>query len=125
MLRKCQGELLKSDHVLAYVSFLPHDIFTGGIPHAGSRQVLVLERTQPRKTVMVKLVRTTGRIQVMCLMARALGCTVEGPMVSDAARRVRVKPLYTPQTQQMPPRPPDSVPLLCRQLAPISWRPLR
>ena len=41
MLRKCQGELLKSDHVLAYVSFLPHDVFTGGIPHAGSRQVLV------------------------------------------------------------------------------------
>ena len=37
MLRKCQGELLKSDHDLAYVSFLPHDLVMGGIPHTGSR----------------------------------------------------------------------------------------
>ena len=35
MLRNCQGELPKSDHLLAYVSFLPHDLVTGGIPHAG------------------------------------------------------------------------------------------
>ena len=37
MLRKRQGELLKSDHDLTYVSFLPHDLVTGGIPHTGSR----------------------------------------------------------------------------------------
>ena len=103
MLRKCQGELLKSDHVLAYVSFLPHDVFTGGIPHAGSRQVLVLERTQPRKTVMIKLVRSMGRIQVMCLMAVAVGRTVGGPVVGDAASRIRVRPLSRPQTRQMSP----------------------
>ena len=35
MLRKCQGELLKSDHDLVYVSFLPHDLVMGGIPHTG------------------------------------------------------------------------------------------
>ena len=73
---------------------------------------------------MVKLVRSAGRIQALDLMAVAMGCMVEGPMVGFVARRVRVKPLYTPQTQQMPPRPPDSVPLLCRQLVPITWRPL-
>ena len=73
---------------------------------------------------MMKLVRTTGRIQVMCLMAAAMGCRVEGPVVGDAARRIRVKPLSRPQTWQMPPCPPDSVPLMCRQLAPITWRPL-
>ena len=41
MLRKCQGELLKSDHDLAYVSFLPHDLVMGGILHEGSRQDLI------------------------------------------------------------------------------------
>ena len=35
MLRKCQGELLKSDHDFVYVSFLPHDLIMGVIPHAG------------------------------------------------------------------------------------------
>ena len=44
MLRKRQGELLKSDHDLTYVSFLPHDLVTGGIPHAGSRKTLMLGR---------------------------------------------------------------------------------
>ena len=34
------GGPLKSDHDLAYVSFLPHDLVTGGIPHAGSRHRL-------------------------------------------------------------------------------------
>ena len=34
------GGPLKSDHDLAYVSFLPHDLVTGGIPHTGSRQSL-------------------------------------------------------------------------------------
>ena len=87
-------------------------------------QYLLLERTQPRKTVMMKLVRTTGRIQGLDLMAVAVDCTVGGPVVGDAARRVRVKPLSRPQTRQMPPHPPDSEPLLCRQLAPITWRPL-
>ena len=33
------GGPLKSDHGLAYVSFLPHDLVTGGIPHTGFRQV--------------------------------------------------------------------------------------
>ena len=36
-----------------------------------------------------------------------MGCIVEGPVVSDAARRVRVKPLSRPQIQQMPAHPPD------------------
>ena len=44
-----------------------------------------------------------GRIQVVCLLAVAVGCTVGGPVVGDAARRMRVKPLSRPQTQQMPP----------------------
>ena len=74
--------------------------------------------------IMTKLVRTPVVIQLMWLLAGAVGCTVEGPVVSDAARRVRVKPLSRPQTRHMPPHPPDSVPLLCRQLAPITWRPL-
>ena len=73
---------------------------------------------------MMKLVRTMGRIQDLDLMAVAMDCTVGGPVVGDAARRVRVKPLSRPQTRQMPPHPPDSEPLLCRQLAPITWRPL-
>ena len=46
------------------------------------------------------------RIQALDLMAVAMGCKVEGPMVGDAARRIRVKPLSRPQTQQMPPQPP-------------------
>ena len=29
------GGPLKSDHDLTYVSFLPHDLVTGGIPHTG------------------------------------------------------------------------------------------
>ena len=41
-------------------------------------------------------------------MAGAVGCTVGGTVVGDAARRVRVKPLSRPQTWQMPPRSPDS-----------------
>ena len=73
--------------------------------------------------IMTKLVTSTGRIQVICLMAVAVDFTVWGPMVGDAAKRVRVKPLSRPQTWQMPPRSPDSVSLLCRQLAPITWRP--
>ena len=44
----------------------------------------------------------------MDLMAVAVGCTVEGPVVGDATRSVRVKPLSRPQTKLMPPRPPDS-----------------
>ena len=72
---------------------------------------------------MMKLVRTTGRIQVMCLMAAAMGCRVEGPVVGDAARRIRVKPLSRTQARQMLPHSPDSVSILCRQLAPITWRP--
>ena len=44
----------------------------------------------------------------MDLMAVAVGCKVEGPVVGDAARRVRVKPLSRPQTKLMPPCPPDS-----------------
>ena len=36
-----------------------------------------------------------------------MGCIVEGPVVGDAARRVRVKPLSRPQIQHMPARPPD------------------
>ena len=43
---------------------------------------------------MMKLVRTTGRIQVMCLMAVATELTVRGASVGDAVRYVRVKPLF-------------------------------
>ena len=57
---------------------------------------------------MMKLVRTTGRIQGLDLMGGAMGCTVGGPVVGDAARRVRVKPWSRPQARQMPPHPPDS-----------------
>ena len=42
MLRKCQGELLKSDHNLVYVSFLPHDFVTGRIPPDSSRHLPLL-----------------------------------------------------------------------------------
>ncbi|KAM7240632.1 hypothetical protein CapIbe_008538 [Capra ibex] len=49
-----------------------------------------------------------GRIQALDLMAVAVGCMVEGPMVGDAARRVRVKPLSRSQSKLMPPRPHDS-----------------
>ena len=55
---------------------------------------------------MIKLVRSMGRIQVMCLLAVAEDFTVGGPVVGDAARRIRVKPSSRPQTQQMPPQPP-------------------
>ena len=37
MLRKCQGENLRSDSTL-HIRTLPHDLVTGGIPHAGSWQ---------------------------------------------------------------------------------------
>ena len=40
-------------------------------------------------------------------MGGAVGCTVGGTVVGDAARRVRVKPLSRPQIQQMPAHPPD------------------
>ena len=73
---------------------------------------------------MTKMARTTRTILVMRLLAGSVGCTVVGTVVGDAEKRIRVKPLSRPQTQQMPPRPPDSVPLLCRQLVPITWRPL-
>ena len=36
MLRKFQGENLRSDSTL-HIRYLPHDLVTGGIPHAGSR----------------------------------------------------------------------------------------
>ena len=73
--------------------------------------------------IMMKTARTTRTILVMWLLAGAVGCTVVGTVVGGVARRVRVKPLSRPQTRQMPPRSPDSVSLLCRQLAPITWRP--
>ena len=66
------------------------------LPSEFCPQYLLLERTQPRKTVMMKLVRTTGRIQVMCLMAVAVELTVRGASVGDAVRKVRVKPLSRP-----------------------------
>ena len=66
--------------------------------------------------IMTKMARTPRAIQVMGLMAGAVGCsvggtvgcTVGGTVVGDAARRVRVKPLSRPQAWQMPPRSPDS-----------------
>ena len=73
--------------------------------------------------IMTKLVRTPVTIQMKGWLVGAMGCTVVGTVVGGAARRVRVKPLSRPQTRQMPPRSPDSVSLLCRQLAPITWRP--
>ena len=75
--------------------------------------------------VMMKTARTTKMISVMWLLVAAVGCTVVGTVVGGAARRVRVKPLSRPQTKLMPPHPPDSVPLLCRQFTHITWRPLR
>ena len=42
---------------------------------------------------MMKLVRSTWRIQVMCLMAVAVELTLRGAAVGDAIRKVRVKPL--------------------------------
>ena len=45
---------------------------------------------------MMKLVRSTGRIQVMCLMAVAVELTLRGAAVGDAVRKVRVKPLSRP-----------------------------
>ena len=41
-------------------------------------------------------------------MGGAVGCTVGGTVVGDAARRIRVKPLSRPQTKLMPLRPHDS-----------------
>ena len=35
------GGPLKSDHDLTYVSFLPHDLVTGGIPHPGFWQQII------------------------------------------------------------------------------------
>ena len=83
-----------------------HQALCPCLPSEFYPQHMLMERTQPRKTVMMKLVRSTGRIQVMCLMAVAKDFTVGGPVVGDAARRIRVKPLSRPQTQQMPPQPP-------------------
>ena len=57
---------------------------------------------------MMKLVRSAGRIQALDLMAVAMGCMVEGPMVGFVARRVRVKPLSRLQSKLMPPHPHDS-----------------
>ena len=45
---------------------------------------------------MMKPVRSTGRIQVMCLMAGAEELTLRGASVGDAVRKVRVKPLFLP-----------------------------
>ena len=66
------------------------------LPSEFCPQDLFLERTQPRKTVMMKLVRSTGRIQVMCLMAGAEELTLRGASAGDAVRKVRVKPLSRP-----------------------------
>ena len=41
MLRKYQGENLRSDSTLP-IRTLPHDLVTGGIPHAGSGQLVFL-----------------------------------------------------------------------------------
>ena len=96
---------------------LPHPT-PGPVPLPFLPQYLLLERTQPRKTVMMKLVRTTGRIQGLDLMGGAMGCTVGGPVVGDAARRVRVKPLSRPQTRQMPPRSLTQYPYCADSLYP-------
>ena len=53
---------------------------------------------------MMKLVRSMRRIRALDLTPVAVGWTVEGPMVGDDARRVRVKPLSRPQTKLMPPQ---------------------
>ena len=45
---------------------------------------------------MMKLVRTMGRIQVMCLMVVAVELTLRGAADGDAVRKVRVKPLSRP-----------------------------
>ena len=49
------------------------------------------------KLVMVKPVRTTGKTKVIDLMAMVVDWTVRGTVVSDAERKIRVKPFYTPQ----------------------------
>ena len=48
------------------------------LPSEFCPQYLLLKRTQPRKTVMMKLVRSMGRIQVMCLLAVAEDFTAGG-----------------------------------------------
>mgnify|MGYP007134178698 CR=1 FL=1 len=45
---------------------------------------------------MMKLLRSTGRIQVTCLVAVAVELTLRGASVGDAVRKVRVKPLFLP-----------------------------
>ena len=74
--------------------------------------------------IMTKTARNSRTTSVMWFLVGPVGCTVARTVVGDAEKRVRVKPLSRPETRQMPPHPPDSVPLLCRQLAPITWRPL-
>ena len=49
------------------------------------------------KLVMVKPMRTTGKTKVIDLMAMVVDWTVRGTAVSDAERKIRVKPFYTPQ----------------------------
>ena len=46
MLRKCQRENLRSDSTLPIRS-LPHDLVTGGIPHAGFRHVCLVTQSYP------------------------------------------------------------------------------
>ena len=46
MLRKCQGENLRSDLTLPIRS-LPHDLVTGGIPHAVFRHVCLVTQSYP------------------------------------------------------------------------------
>ena len=55
------------------------------------------------KPVVMKSMRTTERIKVMDLMAVVVDWTVRIASVSDTARKIRVKPFYIPQTEQMPP----------------------
>ena len=67
---------------------------------------------------MTKMARTTRTISVMRLLAGSVGCTVVGTVVSDAEKRIRVKPLSRPQTRQMPPRPLTQYPYCADSLHP-------
>ena len=68
--------------------------------------------------IMTKLVRTPVTIQMKGWLAGAMGCTVVGTVVSDAEKRIRVKPLSRPQTRQMPPRPLTQYPYCADSLHP-------
>ena len=47
MLRKFQGEPLKPDHILAFLSgFLPHNLVMGGIPHSGPRHFGIVNKAE-------------------------------------------------------------------------------